>query len=363
MDNHSGIWTEEHFKAYRQGRMNELDAQRFEQDMLDDPFLSEAFEGYVLASGQLSMADLQSKWDQRGGDSLGTTGQGFGVTGPLMVGVVIAGLLYFSVSTYQQDGLDEMATQLEENLEEGRRQVAMYEDSLTIMEIQLSRTIDQTQEIIPSQTKVDQQELQRFEEERILRREAPDPIRPKGVDSSHRETDSSIQIPRPDIFYLSDFKLADYRGDYGTEYFLKSDVLSGTEAVYEAQDNELRQIAEIHTVDYEQMMAEIMQLFSSRDYKRALVLLKRVESKHPNDLNVAFYGGLCYYNLGRWDRATKYFRRAMTHPRKVFDQEGEWYLALALKQQDKDASAQSILQGIVDKEGFYAQKARALLGL
>ncbi len=45
----------------------------------------------------------------------------------------------------------------------------------------------------------------------------------------------------------------------------------------------------------------------------------------------------------------------------VFDQEGEWYLALSLRKQEDFERANVILEGIVEKEGFYAEKARALL--
>jgi len=141
------------------------------------------------------------------------------------------------------------------------------------------------------------------------------------------------------------------------------DFLHGVEAVYEADSEEMRQTSEIRTVNYESIMTTALSQFEKRDYKATLLTLKRVFKKHPNDVNVAFYSGLSYYNLGKWEKANRQFRRAMAHPQRVFDQEAEWYLALSLQNQEKIAHSQTILKRIVEKEGFYAQKARALLGL
>ncbi|NND95269.1 MAG: hypothetical protein HKN45_10410 [Flavobacteriales bacterium] len=361
-DRTENIWTEKDFESYRSGEMSNADKHSFESDLLDDPFLSDAYEGYMSSARQWSTEALNEKWaNAKRVDVVKPSSKG--IVGPLLMGLAGVFVIVIAWSLYQQAEIDRMSAKLNQSLVENQNVAELYRDSLDILEIELAQNIIESEEIGPEITKSEQAEIKVFEQEISKRTAPPAPIDRLGVDSFSEKRSQYIEEPVPAVFYLQDLKLADYRSNYGEELFLRGDFITGTEAIYETQKNELRQIPEILMLDYSSIMNEAMVRFNERDYRNTLVILRRIEKKHPNDVNAAFYGGLCYYNLGKWSYADKRFRRAWAHHRKVFDQEAEWYLALSLRKQEKFSSSEAILKTIVDKEGFYAEKARALLAL
>lgn len=352
-------WSPDEINDYVLGRLDPKMAHQLEKDMMDDPFLQEAVEGYELGGGGLDAGGLNRKWDAQ---NQGAADSGQGILGGVAVGTVVVLALGIAWTIFQHKEVDLMAEQVQEAMVESRELEVNYEDSLQIMEIQLAIPIAEKEEIKAVQTILEQEEIKKLEVQQREEEGIIEPLTPLGVEDQKKTIEKKIISPEPEIFYSHDLKLADYRSDYKEELFLKGDFLGGTAAVYEREDNSLTQIAEIQRVGYEELMAEAMLKFAQRDYKPALVLLTRLEKKHPNDVNAAFYGGLCYYNLSKWKKADVRFRRAQNHPRKVFDQESEWYLALSLLKQMKNDRAESLLKEIVENEGFYAEKAAVLLG-
>ncbi len=84
--------------------------------------------------------------------------------------------------------------------------------------------------------------------------------------------------------------------------------------------------------------------------------------QHPDDVNALFYAGLCAYELGLNGRAINYLDRAQHHPIDTFEEEAQWYHALAVDRGHGRAEALPLIQVVAERKGFYALRAAALLG-
>ncbi len=354
-----GSWTASQLSDYVDGRMSAKDIHRLERDMLDDPFLDEAVEGYMQLEAGPDMQALDEKLTART-----PSGNGGSIFYSIAIGVAVLALIGVGTMLFQETEIEEMAEQVSQSMEETRIQGQIFTDSLEVMEIQLARIIIAEKEIRPEATKEAQSAIKEQEEikEEQERSAAPKAIPPLGFDSIlDKEAPKSVKEPKPDVFYLQDFKLADHRPEYQTELYIQGEWMTGTAARYEREQNGITQIPDIVQVDYEGILSNAMAFFANRDYKSCLLVLKRVEKRHPNDANVAFYGGLCYYNLSKWSKADVYFRRALSHANRVFDQESRWHLVMSLIDQEKYERARYHLRVIIEEGEFYSDRAESMM--
>jgi tetratricopeptide (TPR) repeat protein len=355
-----GSWTASQLSDYINGRMSVGDVHRLERDMLDDPFLDEAVEGYIGTGTGPDMQVLEEKWKARK-----TAGNGGSILSFIALGVAVLAFIAIGTMLFQETEIEGMADHVSQSMEETRVQGQIYSDSLEVMEIQLARIIVADKEIRPEATKEAQSAIKQQEEireEQEQRMAPPKALPPLGFDSILDKQDKKVvKEPKPEVFYLHDFKLADHRPEYETELYIQGEWMSGTAARYEREQNGVIQIPDIVQVDYEGILSEAMAFFANRDYKSCLLVLKRIEKRHPNDANVAFYGGLCYYNLSKWSKADVYFRRALSHPIRVFDQESRWSLVLSLIDQEKFERARYHLRIIIEEREFYAERAQRMI--
>ena len=104
-------------------------------------------------------------------------------------------------------------------------------------------------------------------------------------------------------------------------------------------------------------MDEALGRFAENDHKGCLDDLRFLLAQYPDDVNALFYGGLCAYNLGMYDRARALLHRAATHPVDVFNEEAAWYHALTLERLGADGALDAFVR-ISANEGFYAEQAR-----
>lgn len=357
-----GSWTAQQISDYVHGRMANADAHRMERDMLEDPFLSDAVEGNSSVGVGPDMDSLERKWKVKSDAKSG----GNNVLSSVAIGIVVLAVIGMGVMFFQQREVQDMALEVGEAMEETRALEQVYADSLEVMEIQLAHVIVAEKEIRPEETRQAQAAIKEIQEaesqhENQVRLEAPDALKPLSYSNEVAQDELEVKEPAPKLFYLHDLKMADHRAEYEDERYIQGEWMSGTAAKYERERNGTAQIPDIVQLDYEGILSEAMTYFAQRDYKSALLVLKRVEKRHLNDANVAFYGGLCYYNLSKWSKADIRFRRALDHPSRVFDQEARWYLALSLIDQKKIERARYHLRSIIDKDEFYASRAKELL--
>ena len=112
-----------------------------------------------------------------------------------------------------------------------------------------------------------------------------------------------------------------------------------------------------HAVPYDRYFKTAMSRFSRGDRQGCLEDLFVVLDEYPDDVNALFYAGLCCYDLGLFPRAAGLLERARQHEVDTFIEEAEWYHALAVDRASGRETALPLLTAVVERGGFYAQRA------
>jgi putative zinc finger protein len=102
-------------------------------------------------------------------------------------------------------------------------------------------------------------------------------------------------------------------------------------------------------------------LYEAGDYRGALPGLEDNLRRDPNDREARFYAGICRLALGRTREATLDLEQVLSAGDEDLREPAEWYLALARLRANDHAGARAQLERIAASEGFYRDRARALL--
>lgn len=169
------------------------------------------------------------------------------------------------------------------------------------------------------------------------------------------------------VTYLLDLKVIDYTQIYERQIErTKMAYKPGTEAKYANQKDktERAKIEEqvIDSVTYIDILHESLEGYKSGAYEGALHDFAIILRKHPEELNAKFYGGMAYFEMGNYVEALKNFDFVIEHPVSVFNPESEWYKAQTLVRLGELKKAKNLLEKIIQEKGFYAGKAKLLLG-
>jgi hypothetical protein len=113
-----------------------------------------------------------------------------------------------------------------------------------------------------------------------------------------------------------------------------------------------------NAVPYDRYFKAAMGKFSRGDRQGCLEDLFVVLEQYPEDVNALFYAGLCCYDLGLFPRAAGLLDRARRHEVDTFIEEADWYHALAVEHVDGRADALPLFNAVVERNGFYASRAR-----
>ncbi len=183
-----------------------------------------------------------------------------------------------------------------------------------------------------------------------------------------------IEVPTKDkivysnapVIYTHKFLMVDYGKIYTKQPTIKKIEFSGTSAALENKDDVLNegQVAdEIITkeIPYKDYMAETQLLFGKNDFKSALKRYRVVLKAYPEDLNAHFYSALCYYNIGKYDLAHKYFNLAEKHAYNTFKIDAQWYNAKTFYMEKKDEECRKVLEKIIQDNDYYATQAKELM--
>ena len=160
--------------------------------------------------------------------------------------------------------------------------------------------------------------------------------------------------------YLNDLKLVDYR-NYRSKPTVatKRIILNGTPASMESETSKMEEIPEWETVEipYMEYIDKSMGIFAKGNMKKALSRFEVILEAYPSDINANFYGGLCYFNLGEYDKAIATFEKCLDSEFINFKEEAEWYLAKSyLTNGDKEKAAK-LFNKIKENGGYYAKQA------
>lgn len=188
------------------------------------------------------------------------------------------------------------------------------------------------------------------------------PVEPVTVTPIATEDPKAVPVPKPSrqLMFFFDLKLV-----HPKELYPIDPVLELAAGSVDARFSDARAKAEADPMDkavpYDRFFKGAMGKFSRGDRQGCLEDMFVVLEDHPEDVNALFYAGLCCYDLGLFPRAASLLDRARTHEVDTFIEEAEWYHALASERVAGRDSALPLFKAVVERDGFYAERARAHL--
>jgi tetratricopeptide (TPR) repeat protein len=107
--------------------------------------------------------------------------------------------------------------------------------------------------------------------------------------------------------------------------------------------------------------AAALQLYENSQYKEASVRLRNMLRGNVPDADLLFYAGLTSIQLQEYAQAQAYLQQALRLPAHALTQQATWYLSLVHVKRGQTDQAFPLLKGLAGGNGFYGEKARALL--
>ena len=104
-----------------------------------------------------------------------------------------------------------------------------------------------------------------------------------------------------------------------------------------------------------------MEKFNNKEYESALNLLQEVISIDKNNTVGHFYSGASLQELGKFTNAIKEYQVVVNEKDNLFIEQAQWYIGLCYLQTKEDKKAIKQFKKIAESQGFYQQKAEAIL--
>jgi tetratricopeptide (TPR) repeat protein len=163
--------------------------------------------------------------------------------------------------------------------------------------------------------------------------------------------------------YIHSLKNVDYRAYRNRPIKVNNNLEIGIPANL-ATENDKQEFQPMETTEitYVDYLTKSAEYFSEGQYKTALKRYLTILDTYPDDVNANFYGGLCYFNLGQFDKSHELFRNSYSIGYGNFREESMWFSARANYEMKNDLKAKYFLKKIIAEGGFYSKQAKELLG-
>jgi len=115
-------------------------------------------------------------------------------------------------------------------------------------------------------------------------------------------------------------------------------------------------------INTSQALMHALQKYDSQDYESALSLLQEVIVRDNSNMVGHFYSGASLQETGKYANAIKEFETVIIDKDNLFIEQAEWYIGLCYLQTNENKKAYKQFKKIARSEGFYQQKAQAVLG-
>lgn len=333
-----GTLSRDQLMAYVEGRLDPAAAHEVERHLEKDPLLREAMEGLQLPGALAGLGSLGT-YAPRSGTSPWIN---WSLSAMLVAAVGTAVYMVTPAGTAPRAAPTVAATM--PTIEPADQPVA--EDDLDNMQESASVELPESLHIGHASTdrhSIAQVHTRTNTSPVPIQREQVQPVEPKDIPRvvsavKPETTPAGPRRPSLQLVYLHDLKLLHPKELYG--YSPEIDRLSsGVDARFATADEQALAQALERRIAYLSFMDEALEKFVQNDHKGCLEELTFVLNQYPEDVNALFYAGLCSYNLGLNKRAERYLDRAARHAFNVFNEEAEWYHALALERSGKKESA------------------------
>ena len=321
-----------------------VEKNNIEQKLVDDPFASDAMDGWsdlnfdtsLLKSPSKSFPKQKFPWNI--------------AIGALAVGVTSVFLVQY-LSNNQDTELLNVSNDTTELIADN---TIIIESSDLILpdSIQKLTAVDRTKQMNVQEIKDDFVQLDLPDIE-IIKLPAIELIE----ENINKEIVQSKTVGNE--IYFFDLKLIDYE-EYRTNSVIKTEqlILTGTPANKENDRSEEME-SSLRDVDipYQDYLKKSIRLFNKLRYKKALTRFQTILVTYPKDVNANFYGGLCLFNFGEYNDAIIHFEHCMESSYLNFDEEAEWMIANSYLNMGNLKKGRDLMTRIIEKDGYYSTQA------
>lgn len=351
---------------YLNGRLSPKEMWEVEAAAADNPLLADALEG-MASHGNAGFAALDNKMQAK--FSGGTSAFNM-LWASMFVALAVIGGAGIVNELSSSETAEIVKTEQEQNAAMDQEQEEVKLETLTDELIDKEMEALENEAELPLPIQIDAQKTlnnqaqpdPEVEVEILPMRDTVD-IKPQEVELIDIQPEKPAVKSNVKLLYMYYFKTVDYAKLFDRKIKVRNmDFDPGTRVYHESrQESEPEIMSPYIEVDYTEFLEEAMLAFSKNDYKAALKDFKIILKHYPDDVNAHFYGGLCYFNLGKMDRAEAYFLFAERNGINTFDEEAKYYRAQVYMQDKKWEKAKKVLKQIIDDNGFYTKAAKTLL--
>lgn len=350
--NRTEVSSEKDFLKFFSNKMSDSEKSKFISNSETDEFEKEAINGYKLFPNAVSDIDeINNKVKTKSKNFNSGNNNIYIFTASIIIVSMI--IVYFIFPTNNKIRNNNILNNNLKNLQ-------INNNKINAINIEINKATESSvdNQITVIQTKTDQVLIRDYEKINPLEK-----IKNQNLSSNKNDTlnneNISVYINMP-TSYMYEFKVVDYSKIYNNK--IKTDIFenNGLSAKYENHQNNNNQNfnpTENNYITYNQFLTETMGKLSVNNYKEALQNFVIIIEQFPNDQNSHFYGGLCYFNLGLYQKSIEHFNSNIESKIIVFAQEAEWYKTLSLINLNENSEAKECLKKIISAKGFYSKRA------
>lgn len=338
-------------KRYYDGSLTAAEKNALEQESMDNPLLHEAMEGFEAVPG--SFENYYAKHQKLIRKSSG----GYFIIGGVLTIALVSFLVVFNdkpehfVENNVQTSIDTGLVRTEV--------IVVPQEIDTLVEVVETEIIKATE--IVSHKKEIQKSIKYAEKEGEQPIVILEDIKVNEDFKIIEEERNYNLVELVPATYLFDLFVVDYRRikrERSNIIYTKYE-LSGVSAEFENSDrqNNTDLIEKQVDVPYFDFLRSAMELFAHGDYKKALTKYTTILEQYPPDANALFYGGLCYYNLKKYDKSIEFFDKILNLQLNAFKEEAKWYKIKSLLKQGNNGQAKTLLDEVISAGGHYAPDA------
>jgi hypothetical protein len=166
------------------------------------------------------------------------------------------------------------------------------------------------------------------------------------------------------VGFLVNLKITEFDKYYTTQTIAVKELpLTGTSADKENKDDfgDPAETETVRNVPADQFLREGLIAFRDARYGKCISKMEVLLQLNGNDINALFYTAVSYVKLEMYSKAIPLLDKIIADPNNVFDEEAQWYKALALDGNGDTAAAQELFKKISTDGGFYSKQATARL--
>lgn len=348
----------EQLELFLQNKLSAEESQRV-QHLLDDCELSrEALEGYKLVPGAFADLDfIKKEIAAKSGMSALLNGWTIGLSLAAVAAIVVTVLfLTGSPSSETKQIADNTSTHLSLPMVP-ENPLSPSDDHFVNPEAKTVAVSVPVQKQITKDSAVTVNVIDTFIEAIVIPSENPVLLNTEPVVPKKPEANYNAQVG-----FIVDLKVTNYDLYYKDEIAVRDLPLTGTPAKYETEDGlgdskEEKDDLPVRMVPADQFLREGLLAFRDGRYGRCIGKMETLLEHNPEDINALFYTAVSYVKLEMYSKAIPLLDKIISAENNVFDEEAEWYKALALEGNGDSDAAQSLFVKIRDNGGFYAKQA------